>query len=230
VPFYAARHADIHLFTFGATLNLVSETTGRSYAGQSADERDAQRRARLLEAAREIIGTLGYAATTIPGVCAAAKVSTRHFYRLYSTKEDLFVDLYDQVTAESYVPVVASLEQTAGRDIRERVPTAMLAYLAPMLNDARVARIAFVEIMGASPRIEKLRLDYRETLIALVEREGNEAVARGEIAERDWRFAALALVGAATAIVYDWMLRTERPSVDEIESALAALALDLITR
>jgi AcrR family transcriptional regulator len=210
-------------------MNLVSETTGRSYAGQSADERDAQRRARLLEAAREIIGTAGYAATTIPGVCSAAKVSTRHFYRLYSTKEDLFVDLYDQVTAESYVPVVESLKQTDGRELRARVPAAMLAYLQPMLHDARVARIAFVEIMGASPRIEKLRLDYRETLIALIAREGSEAVARGEIDDRDWRFAALALVGAVTALVYDWMLRTERPSVGELESAIADLALTLLT-
>lgn len=210
-------------------MNVVSETAGRAYAGQSADERDAQRRARLLGAAREIIGTAGYAATTIPGVCAAAKVSTRHFYRLYSTKEDLFVDLYDQVTAESYVPVVESLRETAGRDIRERVPAAMLAYLKPMLQDARVARIAFVEIMGASPRIEKLRLDYRETLIAVIDREASEAVARGEIAERDWRFVALALIGAVTAIVYDWMLRTERPPVDALESAIADLALALLT-
>ncbi|MDT4918010.1 MAG: hypothetical protein QOI15_1745 [Pseudonocardiales bacterium] len=213
-----------------STMSTGAEATGRSYAGRSPDERDAQRRARLLAAAREIIGTQGYAATTIPGVCAAAKVSTRHFYRLYGTKEDLFVDLYDQVTAESYTRVTASLTETTGRHIRERIPAAMLAYLKPMVEDARVARIAFVEIMGASPRIEQLRLDYRETLIGLVRHEGQEAVARGEIADRDWRFASLALVGAATAIVYDWMLRTERPEVDELEAAMAELALTLLTR
>jgi AcrR family transcriptional regulator len=211
-------------------MSLMVEPNGRSYAGQSADERDAQRRARLLAAAREIIGTQGYAATTIPGVCAAAKVSTRHFYRLYGTKEDLFVDLYDQLTGESYVPVVASLQQTAGRSIHERIPAAMLAYLKPMVEDARVARIAFVEIMGASPRIEQLRLDYRETLISLIRQEAEIAVERGEIADRDWRFAALALVGAATAIVYDWMLRTERPDVADLEAALADLAVTLLTR
>jgi hypothetical protein len=110
----------------------------------------------------------------------------------------------------------------------ERIPAALLAYLEPMLEDPRVARISFVEIMGASPRIEELRLAYRETLISLVTAEGSAAAARGEVADRDWRFAALALVGAVTAIVYDWMLRTERPTADELQQALTALATTLI--
>jgi AcrR family transcriptional regulator len=207
----------------------ATHAAGRAYAGQSADQRDAQRRERLLAAAVEIIGTQGYPATTIPGVCAAAKVSTRHFYRLYTTKEDLFLDVYDRLTGESYTRVTASLRETSERPVRERIPTALLAYLAPMLEDARGARIAFVEIMGASPRIERVRLDYRETLVALVEREVREAVERGEIDDRDWRFATLALVGAATAIVYDWMLRTGGDGVERVEAALAALAVQLLT-
>ncbi|MEU0312003.1 TetR/AcrR family transcriptional regulator [Nocardioides sp. NPDC006273] len=202
---------------------------GRSYGGLTREERDAQRRQRLLAAAKEIIGTKGYAASTIPGMCAASKVSTRHFYELYPGKEDLFVDLYDRITADSYARVAASLGATAGEPIFERVPAAVLAYLDPMLKDTRVARIAFVEIMGASPRIEKLRLGYRETLVEIVSTECAAAVRRGEIRDRDWRFAALALVGAVTAIVYDWALRRPRSSREALENQLAGLALVLFT-
>lgn len=200
----------------------------RSYGGMTAQERDAQRRQRLQAAATEIIGTAGYAETTIPRVCAQAKVSTRHFYELYATKEDLFVDLYDRITADSYTRVGASLEATAGAPMIERVPAALLAYLDPMLKDARIARISFVEIMGASARIETLRLSYRETLIDVVTTEGRAAVERGEITDRDWRFAALALVGAVTAIVYDWALRGRRPSRRDLEAQLARLAVGLL--
>jgi AcrR family transcriptional regulator len=202
---------------------------GRSYGGLTREERDAQRRQRLLEAAKEIIGTKGYAATTIPGVCAASKVSTRHFYEIYPGKEDLFVDLYDRITADSYERVGESLRATEGESISRRVQAAVLAYLDPMLKDTRVARIAFVEIMGASPRIEKLRLDYRETLVEVVRIECTASVARGEIVDRDWRFAALALVGAVTAIVYDWALHQPRCSREELEARLADLALLLLT-
>jgi len=208
---------------------IVDRSTGRSYAGQSADERDAQRRARLRAAGREIIGTQGYAASTIERICTTAKVSTRHFYQLYGTKEDAFIDVYDEITRESYDRVLASLAETAGGRLEDRIPAAMLAYLTPMVEDRRVARIAFVEIMGASPRIEKLRLEYRETLIALVDNEGTAAVKRGEIAPRDFRFAALALVGATTAIVYDWMLRRDRSSIQQLEQAIVDLAVDLLT-
>lgn len=202
---------------------------GRSYGGLTREERDAQRRQRLLDAATEIIGTKGYAATTIPGVCAASKVSTRHFYEIYPGKEDLFVDLYDRITADSYERVGESLRATEGESISRRVQAAVLAYLDPMLEDTRVARIAFVEIMGASPRIEKLRLDYRETLVEVVRSECTASVARGEIVDRDWRFAALALVGAVTAIVYDWALHQPRSSREELEAQLADLALVLLT-
>lgn len=201
----------------------------RSYGGMTAGERDAQRRQRLLATATEIIGTGGYFETTIPRVCAEAKVSTRHFYELYATKEDLFVDLYDHITADSYARVAASLEASTGALLSERVPAALLAYLDPMLKDARIARIAFVEIMGASARIETLRLNYRETLIDVVTTEGVAAVKRGEVADRDWRFAALALVGAVTAIVYDWALRGRRPSRRHLEAQLARLAVTLLT-
>jgi hypothetical protein len=111
--------------------------------------------------------------------------------------------------------------------MRERVPAALLAYVAPMIEDPLAARIAFVEILGASPRIEERRLEFRERLVALVEREGGAAVKRGEVVDRDFRFAALALVGAANAIIYDWALGPDRPA-ESLEADLAALAVTLL--
>lgn len=98
-----------------------------------------------------------------------------------------------------------------------------------MFDDLRTARIAFVEVVGVSPRVEQIRLDYREQLIGMVEAEGAAAVARGEIADRNFRFAALAMIGAATAVVYDWMLHTSPVTLEELERDLAALAVNLLT-
>lgn len=207
---------------------MTTATTGRSYAGQSAEERDAVRRQRLLAASLELFGTRGYAATTVERLCSSANVSTRHFYVLYTNKEALFVDLYDQLTAASYRNVGASLEATAGRPMVERVAQAILAYVGPMLEDKRVARISFVEVMGVSPRLEEMRMDYRESLVALVRAESAEPVARGEVRDRDFRFAALALAGATATVVYDWVLHGDRESPDRLERALMELAADLL--
>ena len=206
----------------------MSEQVARRYSGQSADERDASRRARLLDAARVLIGTQGFSATSVERICATAKVSTRHFYQLYDNKESVFLDLYEEILGQSYTRALDSLAETAGRHLRDRVPAAFLAYVGPMIEDAHAARIAFVEIMGASPRIEDRRLEFRERLVELVQAEGSAAVERGEIAPRDFRFAALALTGAANAIIYDWVRRPDASSVDSLERDLAALAVSLL--
>lgn len=202
--------------------------TARRYSGQSPDERDAERTRRLLAAGRELFGTIGYAATSVERLCTEAKVSTRHFYQLYDNKEAAFLGVYEEITGQSFERSLAALAGSTHRPMRERVPEAFTAYIGPMVEDIRAARIAFVEIMGVSPRLEERRLAYRESLIELIEAEGQAAVARGETTARDFRFAALALSGAANAIVYDWACRKSRGDAADLERQLAALALTLL--
>lgn len=211
-----------------ATFSDRAESEGRSYGGRSAAERDAERRERLKAATLELVGTQGYVATTVEKICSQAGVSTRHFYLLYETKEDAFVDIYRDLMAQSFQHALTAFGGDTSRPMADRVADAFVAYLVPMFADPRVARLAFVEIMGVSPRVEELRISFRERLIELVEREGGAAVKRGEIEPRNFRFAALALVGAANATVYDWMSAPKRPSDAEMGGALANLAITLL--
>ena len=202
----------------------MTQTSERRYAGLSADERDNARRERLLAAMRELVGTIGYAATSVDRVCTAAKVSTRDFYRAYTSKEDAFLDLYSTLIGQSFASAHAVFERGSGVPLGTRISAMTLAYIEPMLSDLRVARINFVESVGISTRVEEQRLAFRENLIRLFEREGQKAVARGEDVARDFRFAALALIGAANAIVYDWAQRPDRGPHEALEESLAALA------
>ena len=202
--------------------------TARRYAGQSAQERDDQRRARLRAACRELVGSRGYAQTTVERLCQTAGVSTRHFYLHFSGKEAVFTDLYESIAAASFEAAAASLAQSAERPMGERVSEAFLAYLRPMVVDVRTARIVFVEIMGVSAQFEERRLAFREALVELVTSEGEAAVARGEIAARDFRVAAVALAGAASSVVYDWTRRDPRPPAAVLEESLAQLARTLL--
>ena len=204
--------------------------TSRTYSGLSASERDAERRSRLLAAGRELIGTYGYAAVSVEKLCAASRVSSRHFYQLYANKEAAFLDVYDSITAQAYLDVVASLESTQGEPMVERVAQGFAAYVRPLIGDLCAARIAFVEIIGTSPLVEERRLSFRQRLVDLVVTEGAAAVERGEITDRDFRVAALALAGATNAIVHDWTRRANRADVGDLEAQLTELALDLLAR
>jgi AcrR family transcriptional regulator len=54
--------------------------SGRSYGGESANDRLARRRRQLLDAGLELFGTTGYRATTVRQLCREARVSDRYFY------------------------------------------------------------------------------------------------------------------------------------------------------
>jgi AcrR family transcriptional regulator len=208
--------------------DAAATPAGRSYGGLTAAERDAERRERLLAGARDVIGGEGYASTTVEKICSRAGVSTRHFYLLYATKEDAFVDLYRELTAESYRRAIDTFAASAGEPMAQRVAEAFVGYLEPMFTDRPAAQIAFVEVMGVSPRLEEIRLSFRESLIEFIEAEGNASVTRGEAANRDFRFAALALIGAANALVYDWVIQPAPPSDREMRASLARLAVTLL--
>jgi len=203
--------------------------SGRTYGGETAEEREQRRRRQLLAACQELFGTRGYAATKVERICSLAQVSTRHFYQQYPSKEAAFIDLYDFLIRQSYQQVELSLAQTAGLPFGQRLTEGFAAYLRPLFTDMRAARVAFVEVIGLSPAIEKRRLEYRETLIAVIESTAREAVEQGEIADRDFRFAVLSLIGSTTVNVHDWVTRADTRTPQEIQDQLFRLAIGLLT-
>ena len=202
--------------------------SGRTYGGETQLERSTRRRSSLMAAGVELFGKHGYADTRVDRLCSLAQVSTRHFYELYPSKEEAFLDVFDHLIATSYEGVLGELERTRDAALDVRIDAAITAYFHPLFSDRRTARIAFVEIVGLSPEAERRRSEYREHLLAIVEAEIQPAVDRGEIRPRDFRFAALSLVGAATVAVSDWVSRGDDRTAEQMRDQLCALASFLL--
>lgn len=202
----------------------------RRYGGQSAGERDRERLTRLRAAAMELYGTDGYAAVSVERLCSEAKVSTRHYYQVFSNKEDALLDIYSEITSTAVANVGQALEATDGQGITARLRSAVQAYLGPMLDDARMARIAFVEVVGVSHRVEDVRLGFRNGIVALIEREAAAAMERGELTSKDFRFRALAFLGAVNVLVHDWSIHPDHVDAARLSDQLCDLAVELIVQ
>ncbi|MHB8235781.1 MAG: TetR/AcrR family transcriptional regulator, partial [Solirubrobacteraceae bacterium] len=63
-------------------------------------QQGAATRQALLDAARELFGRQGYAATSLDQVVAAAKVTKGALYHHYAGKQELFAAVYEQVKRE----------------------------------------------------------------------------------------------------------------------------------
>lgn len=212
----------------GTSMEGTVAKEARRYGGQSADERDRERLARLRAAAMELFGTEGYTAVPVERLCSEAKVSTRHYYQVFSNKEDALLDIYSEITSAAVANVGQALESTEGQGIAVRLRAGVAAYLGPMLADARKARIAFVEVVGVSHRVEDVRLQFRNGIVATVERESAAAVERGELTAKDFRFRALAFLGAVNVLVHDWSIHPDHIDADRLRDQLCDLAVELI--
>ncbi|MFI9802791.1 TetR/AcrR family transcriptional regulator [Streptomyces sp. NPDC052301] len=202
--------------------------TGR-YGGRSAEERQAERRRRFLDAALRLFGDdPGYRGTTVAALSRAAGLSTRQFYEEFRTLEDVLAALHLQVNDWAEQAVLDALASAQGLPLAERVAVLFHAYARDVTVDPRRIRIAFVEIIGVSARLEEQRLARRARWIDLIRAEADAAVARGEAARRDYRLAAAAFIGSVNGLLHDWSAGWVDATLDEVVDELVRLLLGML--
>jgi AcrR family transcriptional regulator len=200
--------------------------TGRRYGGRAAGERRAERRRRLLDAAVELFGTRGYAATTIEALYTEARLAPRHFYEQFAGREELLRAVYDE-SIDAARAAVADARVTAPLDVRGRIRAILEAFAGAMLTDPRRARIAYLEAPGTTARMQRHAVRAVRGFAAVVEEEARAAAAAGRLPDRDYALAAMLLVGGTNAILLDWLGDDERRPIaavlDELADAFAAV-------
>ncbi|MFG1790129.1 TetR/AcrR family transcriptional regulator [Nocardia sp. NPDC049149] len=197
---------------------------GRSYGGLSRGQRVAQRQTRLIDAALELFGTHGYAATSIERLCAVANVSTRSFYEDMGSREALLIALADRITSQASARAVESLTKSTGKPMSERVVEGFRAYLAVTCQDRRSARVCYVEVVGVSQAVEEWRREQRRLLSALLISEAERAVERGETKPRRFDLFALAVIGAVNSLAQELVHTTLPDSVVDLDEICDEIA------
>jgi len=133
------------------------EPLPRHRHGLSREDIHEAQRVRITAAAIELFAVEGYAATSVLTIAKRAGVSSKTFYQLYASKEELFLDAYQAVgvvVRESglNVPNGGALRIEPGeiRDYASRVLGVIAA--APA-----AARVFFLEAVGAGQRVRVRR-------------------------------------------------------------------------
>ena len=203
----------------------ITPAEGR-YGGKDAAERRDERRQRFRDAGLEMFGTgKGYRGTRLGDLCKAAGLSSRQFYEEYRTLEDLLADLHLFVNDVAGKAVADVLPQLAGLPLAETLPLMVRAYVKGACADLRHARIAYVEVVGVSPRMDRQRLERRAIWVELINRLAAEAVTRGEIPPGNYRITAAAIIGTVNGLMHDWVVGWVDATLDEVADELAQMVL-----
>jgi AcrR family transcriptional regulator len=132
--------------------------------------RNSQRE-RIVRAMVELVAEHGYAATTVPNVVAAARVSRNAFYQHFSDKTDCFLAVCDEVTRELLDGLYSFAGEPTWIDAHEK---GMDFYLRYWADRPAFSRAYFLELPSAGERAmdqrERAYAEFRAMFAALSER------------------------------------------------------------
>ncbi|MGW5438523.1 TetR/AcrR family transcriptional regulator [Nocardia asteroides] len=194
------------------------DADGRRYRGAAPGQRQRERRTRLIDAATEAFGTEGYRNTTVTTICAAAGVGKRYFYESFTDSEDLLLEVYREVTARMLEAIHVGIGDV-NADIDTRVRGALTEYFQLIQQDPRVPRIAFFEILGVSPTVDRAYHDVLDALVDICQALLTPYVDLDSHPAPSVRMVILGLVGAILIIAQKWVLDDYRqPLTDVVDS------------
>lgn len=204
------------------------QESNRPWRGFTPQERDDQRRRRLLDAGLELFGTVGFRATTVQALCAEAGVATRSFYELYGSLDAVVAELYEQITAE--IAERMAVVDLAGTDAVTIVRRGIAAALQPVLDDERKARVIEIEAVGVSEELEARRAEMIRGLGSLLETMFAEMAERGMARDPGAGMVGIVAIGGITQALVDH-LRTPEPerlsTIDFLDELTRVLVLML---
>ncbi|MFC0434055.1 TetR/AcrR family transcriptional regulator [Kutzneria buriramensis] len=202
----------------------------RAYAGIASEQRQADRRQRLLQAALELFTSTGYRQTKIVQICAAAGVSTRNFYEEFAGKEQVLLTLHDLINATALDRVTEALTTLDSHDVVTRITVLLDAFVSAVTADPRLPRLNYVEAVGVSEDLERQHQEWVTRWADFIESEAQHAAAHGVAPTRDYRLTAIALVGAITGLLREWQSHQPPWPVADIAAEIRALMLAAILR
>jgi AcrR family transcriptional regulator len=180
-----------------------SATAGRRIRGLDADQRQAQRRQQLLDAALALIASQGYANTSIEQICQTAYVGTKGFYELFDSKEACYLALLDETIGRVGERMLAALRQ-APADEDEAIRALASAFVHAVADDSRVARATFGQTGSISAAVDRHQREVRRWGAQFIEhawrRYGLVCAPADELHP-----VAVGVVGGSFDLVVDWL-------------------------
>jgi AcrR family transcriptional regulator len=195
------------------------------WVGLSAESRRAERRSLLLDAAFDLLGTEGWAGTTVRAVCKRAELNPRYFYESFEDLDALVVAVYDRVIAE-LADTVEKAQAATDETPAALVRAAVEAIVSFVDDDRRRARILYVEALG-NEALNRRRIATGHALVVAVEQHAAARVGRLPRGEQAGRIGAAILVGGLSELLVEWIeggiAVSRRRLVDDVTTMVLAL-------
>jgi AcrR family transcriptional regulator len=173
----------------------VSFTKGIHVNGEPRSAKGRRTRARLLEAAKTVFERDGFLQARITDIAAEAGVSHGSFYHYFTSKEELFREIAEEV--EVRLVSMDDVAHTGDRPVGavDRIRAANRSYLSAYKKEAKIMRV-IEEVSRYDEEVRAVRIKRDDYLAARLESAIDRLKQDGQADKRiDTRYAATALGG-----------------------------------
>lgn len=134
----------------------MSMNKKRLYKGETLEDRKNKRKLQFMTAGHELFGTIGFRQTTVRLLCKEAKLTDRYFYESFTDIENLLEIVYlseIKIIKDKLTEVSLNVIHLKDSDLILNVT--LNAYF-DVVQDPKIARIVWLEVLGVSNRIDRL--------------------------------------------------------------------------
>ena len=178
-------------------------------------------RERLLNAARELIEADGYGGASVIAIAERAGVAAGTLYRHFTSKEELFVEVFRLVCAREERAMRAAAQALPDdAPAIARLEAVLVTFARRALSNPRLAWALIAE--PVDPLVDAERLAYRERYAELIAQALRAGIESGELPEQNAPLTAAALVGGCGEALVGPLspLAGQRPDAAQIIEAL----------
>ena len=186
--------------------------------------RKQETRARILEAAVELFGEVGFDATKVSDLCERADVARQTFFNHFPAKGDLLAEFYRR--GGDFISTTLDSAYERGATTRERLALFFGDAVAAAIEVGPLNRDLIAHVLHSQPDPD--RAGQLQHVSSLMQGFVRRCLAGGDVTRRHAPEVLAALVqGALGALFIEW---AERGGFDPVQraAALAALVADAL--
>lgn len=217
------------------SLGYASATRGnvqrmsRTIRGLDAEQRRAERREQLLDAALKLFAANGYLGTSIEQICTTAYIGTKSFYELFSSREECYLALLRRTSERLEERVAGAAAQATGNE-RQEAPQLLATFVHALVDDPRITKVTFGMAAGISESVERQRRTNRRWAAGFLVQLWDRFDGPPPEEQRAVRHsAAIGLVGGMFDLISDWLLEADLADKVQTEALIDDLTTFYIT-
>jgi len=191
----------------------------RLYGGLGGEERRAQRRLRLIEAAIRVYGEAGYRNATVKAVCEAADLTERYFYESFANSEALLLAAYTHITDELHAEMEA-VGSDFGDDAEGRIVAVLTLYFTRLRENPRSARVFLLKIAGISPAVDVMKMKAVKRMSEVLLPASGDQFRVGK--KTSLSLLPTGMIGAVISIALRWVSHNYSQPTEDVVAAAAA--------